>query len=164
MSEDHDEKWDPFAEDTTGLDTKQVQGPAYSTLEEWIDDWLAPNVLRPGGLGGAWCAQWWAHPEAAARLEALWMAWEAARTEGGEALSRWWTVDWASHWKALSSKTGTFNSCSATKHREVSDPLPCNPIPEWLSDDEIRKGKRFKDGLLIGEDADTGDVDEAQRR
>lgn len=105
-------------------------GPEYASLEQWIDDWLAPIALRQLGHVGAWCAEWWSHPEAVVRLGALWGAWEAAWAEGGMAPSRWWVVDWEGHWKALSDKSGTFNGCTNISHRAVPPPRPRTPIPK----------------------------------
>lgn len=104
--------------------------PQYETLEEWIDDWLAPIALRETGASPAWCRRWFEHPEAAARLSVAWVAWEAAWAAGGEAPSRWWAVDWADHWRALSNPAGTFSGCTTTEHHEVGLPLPRDPIPE----------------------------------
>jgi hypothetical protein len=44
-------------------------GLYYLTLEEWVAEWLFP-VYRRSVLGhdGVWCAQWWRHAEAVARL------------------------------------------------------------------------------------------------
>ena len=121
---------DPTAGVHTETPAEERDGPQYSSLEEWIDDWLAPIALRPSTSRAAWCASWWAHPEAVSRLGTAWMAWEAAWAEGGTAPSRWWAVDWADHWRALSDKAGTFNGCSSDGHRDVSPPRPRTPVPE----------------------------------
>ncbi len=70
----------PLAEqvvDRELLDLAEPPGPYYPTLPQWVDEWLLPVYRRSvSGHRRAWCPQWWQHPEAVARLEALWRAWE----------------------------------------------------------------------------------------
>ncbi len=79
------------------------EGPAAAFLDavEWFEGWLAPIVRRPLKAGTYWCGQWQEHAEAVERVTALWEAWEAARAEGGNAMSYWWTVHFDAHWAAL---------------------------------------------------------------
>lgn len=107
-----------------------VAGPVYDTLNQWVTDWLAPIALRHAGGSGAWCARWWAHPEATARLGALWAAWEAAWADGGTGPSAWWILHWGPQWEALSAPSGTFGGCSGGNHRDVPPHRPLEPLPE----------------------------------
>jgi Domain of unknown function (DUF4913) len=91
------------------------EGPAAAFLDavEWFEGWLAPVVRRPLKAGTYWCGQWQEHAEAMERLKALWEAWEAARAEGGNAMSYWWTVHFDAHWAALAdSAGGPFSACA----------------------------------------------------
>lgn len=130
MTDTPDPNADPLAGTFTDLPVDQVDKPQYETLEEWIDDWLAPVALRDVPPG-RWCAKWWAHPDAVARFGALWSAWEAAWAEGGVGPSRWWVVDWEGHRRALLADSGTFSSCSIPdgEHREVPPPMRLEPVP-----------------------------------
>lgn len=105
-----------------------AEGPpaAFADAGEWSVGWLFPVVRRPLKAGAYWCSQWWEHPEAVERLKALWEAWEAARAEGGSAMSYWWTVHFDSHWVALTSvATGPFAACA--RRGQHSDEVGCLP-------------------------------------
>jgi len=43
-----------------------------------------------GETSMTWCPQWWRHPQAVSRLEALWRVWEVCRQLDGEVPARWW--------------------------------------------------------------------------
>ena len=59
------------------LDLAEPAGPYFATLPEWIEQWLLPVYRRSvRGHERVWCPEWWRHPEAVARLDALWRAWE----------------------------------------------------------------------------------------
>ncbi len=91
------------------------EGPAAAFLDavEWFEGWLAPTVRRPLKAGTYWCGQWQEHAEAVERVKAMWEAWEAARAEGGNAMSYWWTVHFDAHWAALAdSAGGSFSACA----------------------------------------------------
>lgn len=53
-----------------------VQAPAelyYATVEAFVSDFLVLTYRRPvSATSATWCAQWWRHPAAVLRLEALW--------------------------------------------------------------------------------------------
>jgi hypothetical protein len=100
------------------------EGPPAAFLDaaDWFEGWLAPVVCRPLKAGTYWCPRWREHPEALERLQALWEAWEAARAEGGSAMSYWWTVHLDAHWGVLTgSTTGPFAACA--KRGQHSDEL-----------------------------------------
>lgn len=118
--------WDP----TVTPDPQLEEPPAliYASADKWVREWLLA-VVRPTRPGN-WCAKWWAHPEAAARLGDLWAAWEAAQAEGGAGPSQWWTYHFAVHWEALRAPTGPFAQCSPDQHTPPADRLPAEPVPE----------------------------------
>lgn len=82
-----------------------------------------------------WCPQWWAHPEAVNRLNALYAAYGQAVTDN--TVSAWWIQHWDSHTRVLFSQHGPFGNCQ-TRHtfyersegykpRLVTDAVP----PGW---------------------------------
>ncbi|MET7518326.1 DUF4913 domain-containing protein [Streptomyces sp. NPDC005480] len=57
-----------------------LDGMAYTeelaTLTNWVDALLLPVYGREVTTSRPWCEQWLEHPEAVARLHALWLAWQ----------------------------------------------------------------------------------------
>lgn len=80
--------------------------------------WLQEHLLTLEPVDNAWCPQWWEHPEAVARLFALWLAWEGASAEGADLSDRssWWVYHWGHHGPILlDRKTGPFRDCDAQR-------------------------------------------------
>lgn len=108
-----------------------VPETSYPDFHTWVGEWLVPVVRRPLKASALWCPQWWRHPEAVLRLDALWRAWEASRAEGGTAMSYWWVMHFDSQFSALSDATrGPFASCKDGTHSAKLEALPCEPPPE----------------------------------
>jgi uncharacterized protein DUF4913 len=79
------------------LDLAEPAGRYFATLPEWIEQWLLPTYRRSvRGHERVWCPEWWRHPEAVARLDALWRAWEHLRLDAATGLSVWFR-DHADH-------------------------------------------------------------------
>ncbi len=116
-----DPGWDPTVDPDDG------SPGVYDSCDEWVRDWLLV-VVRPS-RPVHWCARWWAHPEAASRLGALWAAWEVAELEGGAGPSHWWVYHFAGHWDALVGSTGPFSACTPTTHNVPPRPLATEPVP-----------------------------------
>jgi hypothetical protein len=57
-----------------------LAGTAYAKelagLENWVNHLLLPVYGREITTSRPWCGQWQEHPEAVARLHALWLAWQ----------------------------------------------------------------------------------------
>ncbi|MCW4353417.1 DUF4913 domain-containing protein [Hoyosella sp. YIM 151337] len=106
----------------------------FSTLEEWVSEWLARVIQRRltqrPGHGLAWDPQWWRHDEVVARLHALWHAWEHARTsDDPSAMSWWWIQHCDPHLRVILDAThGPFSQISGTTGT-VLPPLTCYPAP-----------------------------------
>ncbi|PVW03042.1 DUF4913 domain-containing protein [Microbacterium sp. Gd 4-13] len=80
-----------------------------------------------------WAARWWESPEAVARLEAIWRAWEHLRQDAATGSSTWWAEHADHHMPILMSPTGPFAKSEDTnKHGE---PLPYEPPPDGLFPD-----------------------------
>lgn len=102
----------------------------FPDAETWMVEWLVPTIRRPMKAGVLWCPQWWRHPEALARLDAAWRAWEAARNTSGEGMSLWWITHFESHWAALTSERGPFAACKDGTHDGRFEALACDSPPE----------------------------------
>lgn len=103
-------------------------------LDAWVTDWLLPTFPRRlGGTGGRWCAQWWRHPEAVIRLEALRTAFVELSRAGGTGVGGWLREHLDVQLAVLLSDAGPFAACSAKDGRhDPEDPLPADPIPDQL--------------------------------
>ena len=91
--------------------------PYFSSLDEFVSEYLAPNYNRATSAGASWCPQWWMHDGAIMRFTALWHSWEEMRINGGA--------------------SGPFKGCSPTRgHRQheinEDDQLPVVPPEEGL--------------------------------
>ncbi|MFF0544311.1 DUF4913 domain-containing protein [Nocardia thailandica] len=83
-----------------------------------------------------WCPDWYRHPEALARVDALWQAFESARNHGGPGMSRWFRdhADW--HMERLFDPKGPFKYCSVRNgHKDMLSRLPSGPEVEALYPD-----------------------------
>ncbi|MFT2753375.1 DUF4913 domain-containing protein [Clavibacter sp. Sh2088] len=112
-----------------GADPVAATEPVHADLDAFVRGFLAPAYRREVSPRGEsrWDPEWWRHPEAVARLEALWLAWEALRLEGATGMSVWWRDHADYHLAVLMGPTGPFARSSATT--EAGEPLPCAPLP-----------------------------------
>lgn len=133
------------ADPSAGLDVSAEAGQrrpqlVYRNVAEFVAELLAPTYRRhlTSGGGRVWCAYWWRHAEAIARLEALWRAWEHLRTPqlgGDEWLGNaiWWR-DYADPcMDRLTALGGPFRHCTE-EHTNRLQPLPYQPPPAGLFD------------------------------
>jgi uncharacterized protein DUF4913 len=112
------------------VDLAEPAGPYFSTLPEWVEQWLLPLYRRSlHGHHRMWCPQWWRHDEAVARLDALWRAWEHLRLEPATGLSVWFRDHADHHMTILLDADGPFKGCDATHSNRPLHPLPHEPPP-----------------------------------
>jgi hypothetical protein len=123
--------------------TGETPGPAVAEAEDvenhfpnvyvFVQDFLVKVQARPvrDGLALHWCSQWWDHPEAVSRLEALWKAFEVLRRDPGTGATTWWRDYADPTMAALADAAGTFAKCSDTSHAVPAD-LPMVPPSAWL--------------------------------
>ena len=116
-------------------EAEEEQGPpepAYPNSATWVAKWLCPNLEREIKRTFEWCPQWWDHPEAVQRLEALWRAWEFLRLDPGIGMSTWW-VDHADAHLALlcNPDIGPFGHCHTTHGRDVAALRATEPPDDW---------------------------------
>jgi hypothetical protein len=118
--------------------SEQAELPEFvhTCVEDWFINVLAPTIERRLDATGAgtltWCPQWWQHPEAIARLEALWRAWEVCRAADGEAPSRWfWQHCDPMLGVLMDAKAGPLSDCKPDAHRKYNNAttLPYDPAP-----------------------------------
>lgn len=118
------------------MNRKEAPSFFYRSVEDWYVNLLAPTIERRLDASGTgtltWCPQWWQHPEAIARLEALWRAWEICRDADGEAPSRWfWQHCDPTLTALMDAKTGPMSDCTPAGHRKYTNAthLPIDPAP-----------------------------------
>lgn len=105
----------------------------YDTAEEFLHEQLLPLYNRIlDTKNGKWCRQWFLHPEAVSRMDALWRAWEHLRLDPTTGMSVWWKDHADVHMAVLLSQKGPFHACSPTRHN-APEPFPCDIAPEgWF--------------------------------
>jgi hypothetical protein len=98
-------------------------GTAYATelaaLTYWVRHLLLPVYGREISTTRPWCAQWQEHPEAVARLHALWLAWQQLTDHGaGQVGASTWHRDHLDHAMAqLRAPDGPFAACTTSAAR-----------------------------------------------
>jgi len=107
--------------------------PCFGSLEAWVADVFATTYARRSTPTFRWCAQWWRHPEAIARLEALWRSWEALRTDPLLGIASWYSGHLDQQLPILTGPAGPFADCDPTRHFDAEQPyLPVQPAPtDW---------------------------------
>jgi Domain of unknown function (DUF4913) len=103
---------DEWADDPSESATA-AEPPGYERLLDFVRDELAPLYQRSfEGRTRVWCPQWWRHPEAVARLAAVWQAWEHLRRDPTVGLSVWLRDHADYHVGVLLDPDGPFKGCS----------------------------------------------------
>ncbi|WP_186781583.1 MULTISPECIES: DUF4913 domain-containing protein [unclassified Streptomyces] len=126
-------------------DTEQDDGPAsvfilalggkayaaeLAALSDWVNYLLLPVYGREISTARPWCAQWHEHPEAVARLHALWLAWQQyTDAEAGLSGPSTWHRDHLDHTLVhLRAPDGPFAACTTSanrpNHRVLTTPAP----------------------------------------
>lgn len=124
----------PAGDDAAG---DEEEGPElyFGTLDEFVREVIAPTFCRKIDTRGAsrWAPDWWRHPEAVLRLEALWRSWEYLRLDPATGMSVWLRDHADPHLAVLFSDYGPFARTETTS--QLGDPLPCDPPPHGLFSD-----------------------------
>ncbi|WP_308166796.1 DUF4913 domain-containing protein [Nocardia albiluteola] len=105
----------------------ETSDTVYHSVVEFVENYLSMTYQRQvtDTTETVWCPEWWQHPEAVARLDALWRSWEHFRLEGATGLSEWFLDDADPQMKQLFAPTGPFRYCSARHgHKDLLSPLP----------------------------------------
>ena len=125
------------ANDATA-DTEVVPRLFYGSVDEFVRERLIHMYKRKVGPQNdgrfRWAADWWNYPEAIARLEALWRAWEHLRLDAATGSSIWWIEHADHHMPILLDPEGPFTkSVDRNNHGE---PLPYTAPPVGLFPDQ----------------------------
>jgi hypothetical protein len=118
MSEDFGE--DTFPDDETHPAGQPAAELVYDSAIEFFAELLAPSYVRDVNEGAelAWCPEWYKHPEALIRMEAIWRAWEHLRLEPALGISSWWLNHADPHMRVLMDKEGPFKKCAYDGHKK----------------------------------------------
>ena len=104
--------------------------PYCSSLEDWVASVFCPTFVRRSTPTFRWCSQWWRHPEAISRLEALWRSWEALRTDPLLGIASWYSAHLDHQLPILTAAAGPFAECDPTQHfAPETDRLAHTPAP-----------------------------------
>lgn len=106
--------------------------PMFDSLEEWVHGWLLPLYRRSlDGSAVTFCREWWRHPEAYLRLDALWKSWEYYRRKPGTGMATWLRDYCDNHMAVLMREQGTFKGCTidAHNHEYSLQPWVVAPMP-----------------------------------
>ncbi|MEO5316241.1 DUF4913 domain-containing protein [Pseudarthrobacter sp. CC12] len=76
---------------------------------------MLPTYVRDvDGRAAKWCIEWYFHPEAVSRVEALWRAWEHLRLDGSTGISVWFK-DHADHHMYVLLAPAALSTCATCK-------------------------------------------------
>ncbi|KMS74390.1 hypothetical protein ACM01_13930 [Streptomyces viridochromogenes] len=101
-----------------------------AALTNWVHDLLLPVYGREITTGRPWCRQWQEHPEAVARLHALWLAWQQLTDvkAGLTGPSTWHRDHLDPALLQLRTPDGPFGACTTSAarphHRLLASPEP----------------------------------------
>ena len=102
--------------------------PAADLIYESPDDFylsaLSPWYARDLHDAHRWCVRWREHPEAVAKVEALWRAWERCNQDRGTGLAVWWANYADPTMERLLEPKGCFAGCNPDRHQPLAVPLP----------------------------------------
>lgn len=135
----------PAAPRAEAADSEQLDGPAsvfilalggeaytveLAALSDWVNYLFLPVYGREISTSRPWCAQWHEHPEAVARLHALWLAWQQLTdAEAGLSGPSVWHRDHLDQTLVhLRAPDGPFAACTTSptrpNHRVLTTPAP----------------------------------------
>jgi hypothetical protein len=105
--------------------------PVFATLGDWVERWLLPLYRRElDNRSTTFCVQWWRHPEAYYRLDALWKSWEFMRLKPGTGTAVWMKDYCDPHMAVLMSSNGPMHGCTLKKHSDnASEPWALSRLP-----------------------------------
>jgi len=100
----------------------EAAGPLFPTVQEWVEGFLAPTIVRLASNDFVWCPRWWAHAEVLSRLTGLWITWEQARAGSPADINTWWLQQLDPHLAVITAHGGPLNGC--TQHDGHKGPKP----------------------------------------
>jgi hypothetical protein len=115
---------------------ESTQSLVFDSLEAFVTGYLLRMYRRSvSGNDTTWCREWWRHPEAIVRLDALWRAWEYLRLDPATGMSVWLRDHCDFHMRVLLSGDGPFKGCTPEAHTgRPLVPLASKRMPEPLAE------------------------------
>ena len=86
--------------------------PLFPTVQDWVQGFLAPTIVRRSSQDFLWCPRWWAHAEVVSRLTGLWITWEQARTGNPADINTWWLQHLDPHLAVITAHGGPLDGCT----------------------------------------------------
>ena len=129
---------DIFGPDRLPCPPEFVDAEELAELGAWIRGYLVPFYGREPSTAAMWCEQWYEHPEAVARLWALYLAWltrnNLAESEGDFTGPVVWQLEFLDPTMAqLRGPDGPFAGCTSHPDRHqhtLPEPPACRTLPE----------------------------------
>ena len=103
---------DDANEDGASTDLGAAVVPLFPTVQDWVEGFLGPTIVRRASNDFVWCPRWWAHAEVVSRLTGLWITWEQARTGSPADINIWWLQHLDPHLTAVTAQGGPLDGCS----------------------------------------------------
>ncbi|WP_349238426.1 DUF4913 domain-containing protein [Nocardioides sp. InS609-2] len=116
----------------TGDDTPPRR---FRTVDSFVDEFLATTCwVDVTGSARIWCPDWWRHPGAVVRLDALHRAFESLRLDPALGITTWLRDHLDYHLGALTDPQGPFKGCTITKGHDTNRDrtIPTTPAPVGL--------------------------------
>ena len=120
------------AHDDSGDNTENEFATVYAFVEQYVTQVYAEDLVE-SARELVWCPQWFRHPEAVARLEAAWHAFEQLRQEAGTGRSTWFRDHGDPCMNRLLAKEGPFQRCDHGRHK-LKPALPVDQPAAFLVD------------------------------
>ena len=109
--------------------------PRYGTLDELVQEFLLEMLWTDVEVSSkTWCPEWWRHPAAIVRLEALHRSFEHLRLDPTTGISVWLRDHADYHMGVLTDPNGPFKGCSPGKGHDGNRVrgIPSDPAPAGM--------------------------------
>ena len=130
--------YDVIPDDSADEEKEKPRKYECKSLPDFVEHLLAMFPKHRGNNEVIWCREWYEHPEAVNRLQALWDSWEHVRLEPSS-LSAWIRDHADYHLGVLIHPQGPFKGCvmgdanTPASHRDdPATPLPIKRPPPGL--------------------------------
>ncbi|WP_433474149.1 DUF4913 domain-containing protein [Spirillospora sp. CA-142024] len=115
-----------------------LDGPEHTleleSLATWVNVLLVPVYVNEVSPLRPWCTRWWEHPEALARLHALWLAWQSLTDSpscGHTGPSIWHRDHLDPALARLRAPDGPFARCMLDPERPAHNANPTTPVEDF---------------------------------